>query len=85
MLLNRNQFVARRNCAVTAYRSIDSKYLTSLCNIKIGRVRRFARLDYFARVMVCDTNIYSLSRLSVVFIPVLRNVALTKTFCIEMK
>ena len=36
----------------------------SLCNMKIGRVRRFARLDYFARAMACDTNSYFLSRLS---------------------
>ena len=40
--------------------------------MKIGRVRRFARLDYFARAMACDTNIYFLSRLSVVFIPVMK-------------
>ena len=31
---------------------------TSLCNMKIGRVRHFARLDYFARAMACDANCF---------------------------
>ena len=32
--------------------------LLSLCNMKIGRVRHFARLDYFARAMACDANCF---------------------------
>ena len=30
--------------------------ISSLCNMKIGRVRHFARLDYFARAMACDAT-----------------------------
>ena len=30
----------------------------SLCNMKIDRVRHFARLDYFARAMACDANCF---------------------------
>ena len=59
--------------------------MCSLCNMKIGRVRCFARLDFFARAKACDTTIYFLLRLSVVFIPFSRNVAFKKTFYIEMK
>ena len=40
--------------------------------MKIGRVRCFARLDFFARAKACDTTIYFSSRLSVVFIPVIK-------------
>ena len=36
---------------------------SSLCNMKKGRVRRFARLDYFARAMACNVDRF----LSIVF------------------
>ena len=57
--------------AATLVKSIDSRpfslqtlyiagniknIMFSLCNMKIGRVLQFARLDYFTRAMACDLD-----------------------------
>ena len=52
----------------------------SLCNMKIGCVWHFARLDYFARAMACDATRF----LSVVSHPCFQELgaAFKETFCV---
>ena len=52
----------------------------SLCNMKIGRVRHFARLDYFARAMACGANCF-LSVVSHTYCQELE-AAFKETFCV---
>ena len=54
----------------------------SLCNMKIGCVRCFARPDFFRRAIQLST--FYRDYPSFLF-PLLRNVAFKKTFYIEMK